>query len=369
VLERIYIDNFRCYSAFELRLDRVNLLLGANGSGKSSLMEAIATIADGLGAGTATESGFVPEDLTRWDARSEQRFELDVRLEGVTFCYRLRLRHDVEGYDTMIVEEAVERDGRELFAYREGQVHLHHDDDDHITSFPFAGHRSYLSDLDDRPQHSRLAQFLRYMRNVRALKLMPSQIESVTVEEHPTLQRSGGDFASWYRHLAQERPGQLHQLFEELRRALPGFRSLALVGARRNGRARDLVARFDSPGGGEHELEFEALSDGQRALIVLYTLLMDLRGGPRLLLLDEPECFVGLTEIRPWLYELEEAVQNGGQLLLVSQHPEIIDVLASERPLLFERTDGGPVRVRSAVFQRDGGLQASEQLLRGGLDP
>lgn len=368
MIERVYIDNFRCFSSFELRLDRVNLLLGANGSGKSSLMEAIATIADGLGAGTASESGFVPDDLTRWDSRPEQRFELDVQLEGARFGYRLRLRHDVDGYDTTIVEESVERDGRELFAYREGLVHLHRDDDDRVTSFPFAGYRSYLADLDDRPQHSQLARFLRYMRSVRALKLLPAQVESVTVEEHSTLQRSGRDFASWYRHLAQERPGGLHELFEELGRAMPGFRSLALVGARGHGRARDLVARFDSPGGGEHELEFEALSDGQRALIVLYTLLMDLRSGPRLLLLDEPECFVGLTEIRPWLYALEEALQRGGQLLLVSQHPEIIDVLASERPLLFERADGGPVRVRTTVFQRDGGLQASEQLLRG-LDP
>lgn len=365
MIERVYIDNFRCFSSFELRLDRVNLLLGPNGSGKSSLVEALATIADGLGAGTAADSGFVPDDLTRWDARAEQRFELDVRLDSARFGYRLRLRQDVDAYDTTIVEETVERDGRELFAYREGHVHLHRDEDDHVTSFPFAGHRSYLSDLDDRPQHSQLAGFLRYMRNVRVLKLMPSRIESMIVEEHATLRRNGEDFASWYRHLAQERPGELHGLFGELRRALPGFRSLALVGARRNGRARDLVARFDSPGGGEHELEFEALSDGQRALIVLYTLLVELRRGPRLLLLDEPEGFVGLTEIRPWLYALEEALENGGQLLLISQHPEIIDVLAAERPLLFERTDGGPVRVRADIFQRDGGLQASEQLLRG----
>jgi hypothetical protein len=54
--------------------------------------------------------------------------------------------------------------------------------------------------------------------------------------------------------------------------------------------------------------------------------------------------------------------------LLISQHPEVIDVLASERPLLFERIDGGPVRVRTNIFQRDSGLHASEQLLRG-LDP
>jgi predicted ATPase len=319
------------------------------------------------GAGTASTSWFAPDDLTRWDTRAEQRFELDVRLDGGRYRYSLRLRHDADDYDTTIVEETVARDGRELFAYREGHVHLHRDDDAPATSFPFGGYRSFLSDVDDRPEHAQLARFLRYMRSVRTLKLMPSQMHSVTVEEHATMHHCGDDFPSWYRHLAQEQPGELHGLFEELRRALPGFRSLALVGARHRGRTRDLVARFDSPGGGEHELEFEALLDGQRALIVLYTLLVDLRSGERLVLLDEPESFVGLTEIRPWLYALDDAL-GGGQLLLISHHPEIIDSLAAERPLLFERADGGPVRVRTEIFVRDDGLRASEQLLRG-LDP
>ena len=49
VIERVYIDNFRCFSSFELRLGRVNLLIGPNGSGKSSLVEVLAAIADGLG--------------------------------------------------------------------------------------------------------------------------------------------------------------------------------------------------------------------------------------------------------------------------------------------------------------------------------
>jgi hypothetical protein len=54
--------------------------------------------------------------------------------------------------------------------------------------------------------------------------------------------------------------------------------------------------------------------------------------------------------------------------LLISHHPEVIDSLAAERPLLFERADGGPVRVRTDIFVRDDGLRASEQLLRG-IDP
>jgi predicted ATPase len=38
MLKRIYVDNFRCLVNFELKLDRVNLLLGRNGTGKTTVL-------------------------------------------------------------------------------------------------------------------------------------------------------------------------------------------------------------------------------------------------------------------------------------------------------------------------------------------
>jgi AAA15 family ATPase/GTPase len=41
MLKRIYIDNFRCLVNFELNFDSINLFLGGNGSGKSTVFEAL----------------------------------------------------------------------------------------------------------------------------------------------------------------------------------------------------------------------------------------------------------------------------------------------------------------------------------------
>jgi len=41
MLKRLYVDNFRCLVNFELRLDRVNLLLGENGTGKTSVFDVL----------------------------------------------------------------------------------------------------------------------------------------------------------------------------------------------------------------------------------------------------------------------------------------------------------------------------------------
>jgi len=41
MLKRIYINNFRCLVNFELTLDSMNLFLGANGTGKTTLFFAL----------------------------------------------------------------------------------------------------------------------------------------------------------------------------------------------------------------------------------------------------------------------------------------------------------------------------------------
>lgn len=44
MLKRLYIDNFRCFVNFEYKPERKQLLLGANGSGKSSLLDAVRAV-------------------------------------------------------------------------------------------------------------------------------------------------------------------------------------------------------------------------------------------------------------------------------------------------------------------------------------
>ena len=44
MLQRIYADNFRCLSNFELDLDEANIFLGANGTGKTSVLHILRCI-------------------------------------------------------------------------------------------------------------------------------------------------------------------------------------------------------------------------------------------------------------------------------------------------------------------------------------
>jgi len=118
MIERIYIDNFRCFSNFELTPERINLLLGVNGSGKSSLLDVFDRIVELVLDGRDVDEIFAETDLTRRDSREEQRFELDVRIEGQTFTYSATLERGSGGRGMALRDERVTCGDRILFATR-----------------------------------------------------------------------------------------------------------------------------------------------------------------------------------------------------------------------------------------------------------
>jgi ABC-type glutathione transport system ATPase component len=86
---------------------------------------------------------------------------------------------------------------------------------------------------------------------------------------------------------------------------------------------------------------------GQRVLIALYTLLRFAeRSTIPLVCIDEPDNFVSLAEIQPWLMAISQTVEDhGSQVLFISHHPELINYLAPQDAVLLRRPEGGPTRV------------------------
>ncbi|MFH1465085.1 MAG: AAA family ATPase [Pseudomonadota bacterium] len=367
MIRRVAIDNYRCFTNFEYEPQRINLLLGANGAGKSSFFDLLAGLVDLVRQGVEIDDVLPTSSLTRWDARDQQRFELDVEGNGGLYRYVLVVKHNLEMERPVIESEKVTRDGKTLFCYENGTVHLHNNDGRVGVKFPFRGNMSFLAQIEERPETKDLMWLLEFLGGVWALRLNAMDMERDSQEEQASLARDGSNFASWYRHLSQESPELLQPLWESLRPVVPGFQSLKLSSAGARGRIRELVAVMaaaDTP----YEVEADELSDGQRALIVLYTLLQGVVPGEGCLMLDEPEAHVGLIEIQPWLVELDDRFEERGQIFVASHHPEVVDYLAASHPVVFERPGGGPARARPAVFDRDSGLTASKQIARGLTD-
>jgi predicted ATPase len=130
------------------------------------------------------------------------------------------------------------------------------------------------------------------------------------------------------------------------------------------GRSKVLVVKLAQPDGAKYELDFDQLSDGQRALIVLYTALHVVTPHLSLLCLDEPDNFVSIRELQPFLVELTRLVEDEGlQALLISHSAEVIDFIGPEGAILLERPEGAPPRV--GTLSADRSLRLSEMMARG----
>jgi len=81
VLQRVYVDNFKCLQKFEFKPERVNLILGRNGSGKSTLFDALQSVVR-LVTGESPAAALPLETLPWWDSQRPQVFELDFGDEG-----------------------------------------------------------------------------------------------------------------------------------------------------------------------------------------------------------------------------------------------------------------------------------------------
>lgn len=363
MLKRLYVDNYRCLVNFTLELQELTLLVGPNGSGKSSVLDVLYALRQMLsGTAKVTDSDIFPQrSLTRWQSRNLQIFEIVASLEGESnTTYRLEIEHEKEGRLARILLESLTVDGKPLFEFRRGEVQLFRDDHSPGPQYGADWSESAIARVAARPTNKRLTRFLDFMRGVSVCALDPKRFQNESVVEEPRLKTDGSNFASWYRHQIQERQDLILGLVEALREIIADFQSIRMekVGTE----ARAFLIAFE----GRYELRLDELSDGQRALIALYSLL-HLAEEQDVLCLDEPDNFVALSEIQPWLMALSDACgTRPRQAILCSHHPELIDYLGNEAGVLLKRESTGSTTTRRlSEIPLDGGLKLSEILARG----
>lgn len=362
VLTRLYVDNFKSLVNFDVKLGRVNLLVGANGAGKSNVMEVLEKLQALLVLQQTIPETFPRSSLTRWQRLLHQRFELEVEGNGGTYQYKLDL--DFADPRPAIRSEALTFGGKTLFAYGNGEVRLHDNSGKQGAVFPFPATRSFIPQIEERPASRRLVWFRdQFLNRVWLGRVAPAAMTELAMNEVSTLRYSGQDFAEWYRHLVQERPEVTGALVADLREIFPGLKQLKLAG---DSQGRSLKFAFEAAPGKDtiaYELGLTELSDGQRALLVLYTVMHAMDG--ELLCIDEPDNYLALREIQPWLVRVADRARERGQLVVVSHNSEVVDYLAAERVLLLERPNGGATRAGELRVDLSEGQLASEALREG----
>lgn len=368
MISRIYADNFRCLSNFELNLDRLNLLVGPNGSGKSTVFEVLRKLQRFVvGGDLKVETLFPARELNRWQSSREQRFELDLVVPEGSFQYVLVIEHMDGGQKSRVREESLTEQGKPLFRRLLAEIQLYRNDFSEGPTYPFNWSLPALATIQPSPANTKLMAFRREMSRLVIASISPTLMDSGSHEEAEMPEPQMENFVSWFRRLSQENMGSISHLFQELAQVLPGFVSFSFRDAGEDRKLlKILLDRGDNGGKSQATFDFGELSDGQRVLVVLYTLVFGLRGSGLSLFLDEPDNFVALREIQPWLSNLSDECGEGfEQAVLISHHPEIINYLGGSSGRFFSRDRNGPVRVHEVAPQITDGLNLAETIARG----
>ena len=222
MLKRIYIDKFRCLVNFELDFDAINLFLGSNGSGKSTVFAVLQKIQAFVSGDSKVAAIFKPEDVTRWQTSKVQYFELQILGNGGCYRYQLGIDHNLD--KCRVVRERLFFDDLPLLKFDLGEVQLYRDNHSEGPQYQFDWSQSILPSLMPRDDNTKLTWFRERMARFIIVQVVPSLMVDESSQEQRRLTPKMENFVSWYRYLSEDQ-GKVAEIGNILRDVLDGFKN------------------------------------------------------------------------------------------------------------------------------------------------
>jgi len=369
MITRLYANNFRCLVAFEASFDSFSVLCGPNGSGKSSVFDVIKIIRD-LGTSSAVLGGEGPNDIrelefTNWlDGKTDriQEFEIGINADGRHFEYKIHIEQSHGDVKPRIVKESASADGRELFQRNLDGVSFARADGTQ-AGFPLDWRQAALGAIQPSGTLREIETLQNSLAAIQIIRPNPRQMEVESKSESRQPNLNLANILSWYRSLSQEQEWT-DALRNSLQDVWPDFRSFMLENVGINTKA--LKFRFDSDLGKDVDpYFFHQLSDGEKMLVGLYMVRAAVEtSASKIILIDEPDNYVGLPELLPWVLALREMLDDEHQAVLISHHPEILGNAGEEDgKFLWRDNHTSPTRI--AALKVPEGLTPAEAIARG----
>jgi predicted ATPase len=356
MITKLYVNNYKTLVDFTVEFQPLTLIVGGNGTGKSAITEILNAISLFSRGKSELKASFPRETLSRFcKGNLNQDFTIFANFYGVEFEYSLILTHHLTRDEVSVMEERIVIDSKvyvtrgngfsEIWDDYQGTMH---------TGINFSRASSFLNQLSMFNMDGDFSMFIDFfMKYLSIYQINPFSIAGFAKEESEILSRHGDNFSAWYRHNQSEHPLKLPSLYSEIANFMPGFTHFRLSGA--EGR-RAIMCEFSNG----TSIDFDYLSEGQKSLILLYSILIFSEGNRvpgQTLIFDEPDNFIALREIQPWLRMVESWVAQGKrQAILISHHPGVINFEGDEKVVWLVRENGGPTSLRTPTDLRETSL-------------
>ncbi len=320
-LDYITIQGFKSIASIEkLELKPINVVIGANGSGKSNFIGAFAflhAIREGRLRDYVAAAGGA-EKVLHFGSKNTREIVLTLSFTNPTARYHLALRPSAPDSLYSSSETVYGKGGRPssgpapAASSQQNSAHLLQS----VTSY-LATWRSYHL-LDTSPSSP--------MR------------KTAKVDDNRFLRPDGSNLAAFLYYLGQKHPDAFDLIRHTVRQVAPFFDNFALDPRNLNPDEINLEWRHKSS---DQYFDASSLSDGTLRFIALATLFLQPEvHRPSLILVDEPE--LGL---HPYAIELLASLIRQAsvttQVIVATQSPLVLDYFAPEDVLVADRVEGG----------------------------
>ena len=338
MIDLILIRNFKSLGSVDLALGKFTCLIGMNGAGKSTVLQAVDFISQLM-------IGRIDDWLTarNWDAADlncKTRKESNVRVAlKFTTNAGTQLRWEIyfnRARRQSTYERIRDERSRTLFQLRDQAYYI----DDHPSrdiTFNYQG--SLLSALKDTELTTELLEFRNALRNIKSLELLSPQLLRKRSRNTDKDIGAGGEKLSAYLGTLPE--GARESLTESIRQFYPSLESFRVVSMRSGIKKLMVVENFEG-----HRLETEAthLNDG---LLRILAMLTQTASDRPLILLDEIENGINQEIIEVLVDTL---VHSQHQVLVTTHSPLILnympDEVARQAVKFLYKAPNGETRIR-----------------------
>ena len=353
MLTSLKIQGYRPFRDLIARLDPLVVLVGANGSGKSSLFEFLRFLRDGAHQEIPPEivAGSVGQQIFHRPGPERFWWSLEFDFQQT---YPLRYQGELSGpigRTRVSFERVVTAPPRGTKPYlfmnvKEGEGKVQDPESKKLRRQDIALRRSNqlaLSTMTNPALYTlySLRETLRSWRFYSAFSIDHHKIrKTVPIEQEPTLHEDAGNLSSVLHYLMTEHPAVFDELQIHLRSVVPGFRRLAV---KARGGPGEVIA-FWSEGGVDEDLTLADLSDGTLRLICWFVLAL-MPNPPALICIDEPDQGVHPRTL-PVLGGLLAKASSRTQILLATHASYFLMQFDLKQLAVLRREEG------EAVFRR-----------------
>jgi len=317
MIEKITIQNFKSLSPITIRLNKINCLIGMNGAGKTTILQAFDFV-----------SHILMGDVQAWlDNRGWGASDLICKLRketNITIGVVFRIESgDLLAWAAVFNRTHLRCAGEKvllnhnIILHSKGQQYRINDRVWQDIAFIYEG--SLLSQLKPSELPVPINEFLDGMRKIRSLELLSPHLMRKRARTNDQDIGAGGEKLSSYLHGIKGEAR--NRLIDLLKKFYPNLMDYKVSSLRSGWKKLSVLEQF-----GEHRLETEALhlSDG---LLRILAILAQADSDRSLILLDEIE-----NGINPEIIEklVDTLVASQQQIIVTTHSPMILNYLEDE---------------------------------------